>query len=292
MWITLGIIVAVFILLNLKKTRADGQLLKVHPYRKMMPFIMKGRNESIVYYDDAVDATQLLEFVKNGRESFHLDVTHCLVAAVFKGLEKNTSMNHFVSGRRLYERNSRFISFSMKRQKKNKKAKLAVVKLEDQEETFQALCERIQGTINVERSDKKTYMDKELDLFNMLPRPALNWGVKFFQMLDYYNLLPYDAFIKGDTMYTSVFIANLGSLGMKAAYHHLYEWGNCPLFMMVGKIEDRAVVVDGEIVVRPILPIRWSYDERIDDGLSSAYGMATVKHALENPFEELGSVER
>ncbi len=89
-------------------------------------------------------------------------------------------------------------------------------------------------------------------------------------------------------MYTSAFIANLGSLGMPAGYHHLYEWGTSSLFVMVGRIEERAVVENGQVVIRKILPTRYSYDERIDDGLSAAYGMQTLKRVLENPARELG----
>jgi len=198
-------------------------------------------------------------------------------------------MNQFVVGRRLYRRKHRQITFSMKRKKLDKKAKLSAVKLEmENGETFEGLCERINGNIKVERSDKKTYLDKELGFFNMVPRPIMNGAVTFLNWLDYHNLLPYGAFIKGDAMYTSCFIANLGSLGMGAAYHHLYEWGNCPLFLMFGKIEDRAVVVDGKVIVRKTMHLRWSYDERIDDGLSSSHGMAAVKRALEDPEEWLG----
>jgi hypothetical protein len=92
-------------------------------------------------------------------------------------------------------------------------------------------------------------------------------------------------------MYTSIFLANLGSLDMDPGYHHLYEWGNCPLFMMVGRIQDRPVVVDGELVVRKTLHIRWSYDERIDDGLNARFGIESVKRALEDPFVFLGCLE-
>jgi hypothetical protein len=34
--------------------------------------------------------------------------------------------------------------------------------------------------------------------------------------------------------------------------------------------------------------IRWSYDERIDDGLSARFGIDSAKHALEHPFEYFG----
>ena len=43
------------------------------------------------------------------------------------------------------------------------------------------------------------------------------------------------------------------------------------------------MVEDGEIVVRPRMPIRWSYDERIDDGLTARKGLDAVVEALEKP---------
>ena len=86
------------------------------------------------------------------------------------------------------------------------------------------------------------------------------------------------------------FIANLGSLNMRAGFHHLFEWGNCPLFMMVGRAEEKPVVVDGEVKVQKQLHIRWTYDERIDDGLSSNYGMTTFRETLEDPASVFGEL--
>jgi hypothetical protein len=290
-WITIGAIFLIWVLLNMKTSRADGTYLKAtHPYRRIMPFIMQGRNESIVYYDDYINAEKLLDYLEEAKKHFSVNPTHCCVRAVGQALQEIPPMNRFVVGRRLYKRKNRVITFSMKRKRLDKKAKLTVVRLKmEDNETFQELCERINGKISVERSEKKTYVDKELSLFTKVPRPLMNWFITFFKWLDYHNVLP-NAFIQGDGMYTSVFIANLGSVGMSAAYHHLYEWGNCPLFMMVGKIEDRPVVVDGKVTVQKTLHVRWSYDERIDDGLTSSYGMAVAKRILENPYEELGCI--
>jgi hypothetical protein len=105
--------------------------------------------------------------------------------------------------------------------------------------------------------------------------------------LDYYNVLP-ASFIVNDGLYTSMFIANLGSVGMDAGFHHLYEWGNCPLFLMAGKVEERPVVHDGAVVARKQLHVRWSYDERIEDGLTASFGIESVIRALEHPYEYFG----
>ena len=290
--IVIAVLALAWIALSLKSSRKDGRYMSgIHPYRRMMPFIMQGRNESIVYFDRFVDAEALLDYVQQARQHFEVDVTHCLVGAVAKGLEENPTMNRFISGRRLYQRKDRQVTFSMKRKKLNKEAKLATVKMTMTDgESFRDLCGRINDKVGVERSDKKTYLDKELALFTLLPRAVLNVFVRLFGWLDYHNVLPH-GFIENDGMYTSCFIANLGSVGMGAAYHHLYEWGNCPLFLMAGRIEERSVVRDGEVVVRKMLHLRYSYDERIDDGLSARFGMDTADRVLCNPFEELGGLD-
>ncbi|MFO0749308.1 MAG: 2-oxo acid dehydrogenase subunit E2 [Myxococcota bacterium] len=272
--------------------RVDGTLIpNLHPYRRLMAHIMPTRNESVVYFDTFARTAKLMQYLADVNQRFHVDITHCLVAAGAIGLAENPKMNRFVAGRRLYERNGRYVTFSMKRQKLGREAKLSAVKLEmPAGETFRSLCDRMNAHVEVERSDTKTAADKEFDLFNRLPRSVLDVAVSAFKQLDHWNLLPRD-FIQGDGMYTSMFIANLGSLGMSAGYHHLYEWGNCPLFMMVGQIEKRPLVVGDHVVPTDVMPIRYSYDERIDDGLNARFGIDAVNKALENPYEYFGCLK-
>jgi len=287
-WSLIGLVL-VWLLANAKSSRPDGDVVtKIHPYRKMLGYIMPSRNGSVVYYDEYVNVEDLLGYLEKAKGKFNANMTHCLVAACAVAMAENPKMNQFVSGRRLYKRKGAYLTFSMKREKLNKEAKLSAVKMKmDQGETFKDLCDRVNGQIKVERSGKKTYADKELGLFALIPRAVLEAAVRMFFKLDYYNLLP-KSFIENDGMFTSIFIANLGSLNMRAGFHHLFEWGNCPLFMMVGRVEEKPVVVDGEVKVQKQLHIRWTYDERIDDGLTASYGMATVNRVLENPYEWLG----
>ena len=52
-------------------------------------------------------------------------------------------------------------------------------------------------------------------------------------------------------------------------------------------IVERAVVVDGNIAVRPIMYVALSYDHRVIDGRESVGFLVAVKEALENPRELL-----
>jgi 2-oxoglutarate dehydrogenase E2 component (dihydrolipoamide succinyltransferase) len=48
-------------------------------------------------------------------------------------------------------------------------------------------------------------------------------------------------------------------------------------------IQDRAVVVDGEIVIRPMMYLALSYDHRIVDGREAVQFLVHVKQQLEDP---------
>ena len=51
----------------------------------------------------------------------------------------------------------------------------------------------------------------------------------------------------------------------------------------VGATEERAVVVDGEVVVRPTMTITGTFDHRAVDGAPAADFLQTVKELLEEP---------
>jgi hypothetical protein len=286
----IGILVILWVLAKSKKSRGDGRFIKkVHQYRQLLNYITPTRAASVVYFDEYVEADNLLNFVEIAKEKYDANMTHCLLYACKRSLEDTPSMNFFASGKRLYERNGIHFSFSMKRKKLNKKSKISAVKMKmKKDETFKQLCERVNGKINVERSGKKTYSDKEFDLLTLIPRFLLEPLVNFLNWLDHCNLLPFE-FIKGDPMFSSMFIANLGSLGMNAGFHHLYEYGNCSIFVMVGKVNEMPIVKDGKVVVKKMLHIRFSYDERIDDGLTSKSGIKTISDHLADPFNMIDS---
>lgn len=289
-------LLGLWLLANFKTSRPDGDHLPhIHPYRRMLWFIMPSRNESVVYFDDYIDATNLLGYLERVRERFPVDMTHAIVAAASMGFVETPEMNRFVAGYRMYQREGIHMAFSMKRAalqdadgKVVKKAKVSAVKQEiEPGMSFEDFCRRVDAHISRERSGVKTSADKEYSLFFRIPRPLMFRLFKMVRQLDYWNLLP-GWFLDSDPMHCSMFIANLGSLGMGAGYHHLYEWGTCPLFMMVGKLEDRPVAVDGEVVVRPMLHVRFSFDERIDDGMTAGAGIAVFKEVLLDPERGLG----
>ncbi|MES2642941.1 MAG: hypothetical protein V4850_25885 [Myxococcota bacterium] len=275
---------ALWLVVEFKTSRPDGTLLRLHPFRRILLYLLPTRADAVVFFDAYADGEALTTWLARHKEAdTGVNMTHLTVAAANIALAATPKMNRFVVGRRLYQRNARWLSFSMKRARMDREAQISTVKLNMPDgEAFLDLVARMNGGIVQERSGKKTRTDKELDLFNFFPRPILRFGAWTLKAADYYNLLP-RWYIDGDPLFTSIFIANLGSLGMGAGYHHLFEYGNCPLFIMIGKLEDRVIVRDGQPIVRPMLHLRFTYEERIEDGLNARFGIDKFVEVLENP---------
>jgi hypothetical protein len=65
----------------------------------------------------------------------------------------------------------------------------------------------------------------------------------------------------------SIFFTSMGSLGIPAVFHHLYNFGNLPIFLAFGrKYRVNELDDDGAAVSRKYLDYTFNVDERIVDG--------------------------
>lgn len=64
---------------------------------------------------------------------------------------------------------------------------------------------------------------------------------------------------------------------------------NMPQVAILGMhaIKERPVVVDGQIVIRPMMYLALTYDHRIIDGREAATFLVRVKELLEDPYRFL-----
>lgn len=273
--------------------RTDGTVIEnLSPVRTIMPYLMRGRNESIVLHDMVLDVSRTQPWLQRFNESrqgedratlFHLYLWACA-----RALHERPGLNRFVSGGRIYQRNEVSIAFAAKRAMSDHAAMVTVKLVFPKDEPFAECVARIRGSVREGRSDKERAVDKEVNLVTRLPGPILRLGVAAVRAVDNLNLLPH-AMIENDPMYSSLFAANIGSVGLDEVTHHLYEYGTCSLFGVVGKVKKRLFIGDNDQpVVREGLKIRWSFDERINDGLYCASSLDNARRVIEDPERYAG----
>jgi len=272
--------------------RSDGDLvLGEAPVRRIMPYLMRGRNESCVYQESVYRVSAARTWLKAYNRAhrpratlFHLVAYACSVV-----LQERPRLNRFVSGGRTYQRRGVFIAFVVKVAFTDD-GPGATVKLQAQPgESFPAWSARISAQVD-EARDTVRPVDREVALIMKLPGFLVRGLVGLAKGLDHWNLFP--AFmIRNDPMYSSLFLANLGSVNVSDVHHHLYEYGTTSIFGAVSVA--RAMVFPGRdgASVEPGLSVRWTFDERIDDAFSCARSLALVQKILEDPDRWLGPPE-
>ncbi len=266
-------------------SRFDGRKAKDVPnYRRILPFLMPRRNESVVYFEQTIDVENTSEWIDQFKASSgeRISVFHIALAAIAKTLHERPKLNRFVSGRSIYQRNGVWMSFGVKKSMDDD-APLSIVKREFlKEEPFVDFVRSLRDDIDVARSAQLSRVDKELKLAFKLPAPVVGLAIRLLSALDRRNLAP-RSLLADDPMYVSAFVSNLGSLKIDAAYHHLYEHGNSPLFVTVGKVAKRPMVVEGEVVARLTVQLKYSYDERIEDGFYCASSIRQIEDRIADP---------
>ncbi|MBM3672595.1 MAG: hypothetical protein FJW86_10520 [Actinobacteria bacterium] len=266
--------------------RSDGTLVRnLPPTRQVMPYLMRGRNESTVYFAQEISIAKADEFISAWNQAnpmLRVDIFHVAVWGLRDALERNPTAHRFVAGGRVYDRKGIWFSYAVKR-KLEQGAPFVVVKRRfDTDADFGAMVEGMQAeqaqTLEVEDST----IDKEVRLLMKFPgfiRRLLMAGVR---VADRMGMLP-RSYIERDPMFASAFFANMASFGMPAVYHHLYEYGTATIFVSIG----RPVAEPGSPTSGPdrrrTMTIKYAYDERAEDGLVAWFTCRRVKQILEDP---------
>ena len=248
--------------------------------RRFMPYVSPRRNDSLFYMMQQIEVEAALEYLeKRNRERppdrpitlFHLFLRSCSQALYLR-----PGVNRFVKAGRLWQRDGEWLTFSAKRELKDGSPMLTIKRrFHPTRESLDEMVDAIYAQLRASRSGRKTTSDKEMGLLLRLPGPAIRIAIWFARLGDRLGLLP-RSMIDADPLFTSLFIANLGSIDYPAGFHHLWEYGTASLFGVMGRIEPGP---QG----RRRISVAWTYDERIEDGLYSYHTLEGIRERLEHP---------
>ncbi len=271
------------------RDRPDGTRIKVPAFQGMLPYLFRSRTESAIYFKQQVNLSKTLAYIKErnrGLPAGTKNVTFfqvCLCAALQTVLQR-PQLNIFTSGYHYYQRNEIVFSFVAKKQLVDGGEEINVKIPFYPDDTIFTVSEKISSYINKHKNEDKNTNTADPGSFMKFPRPILKLIMGSFRLLDFFNLAP-GSMLKVDPMYSTMFITNVGSVGIDAPYHHLFEWGNNSIFLAIGKIKKGPMVNEktGETRITDLVDITFSFDDRIADGIYSARSIDILKNYIENP---------
>ena len=260
------------------------------PMNAVSPFIMPNRVGASNTFYATVDIGKCEELIRQMKADGMkgLGMIHILMAAYIRTVSQLPGINRFICGQRVYARKNIEICMTVKKELKLNAPETVVKLYADPQDTLQSVYELLRKEVELNKQEgDNNNMDTAARVLVSFPGLFLRFTVWVLKVFDYFGMLP-RFLTKLSPFHGSLFITNMGSLGMPPIYHHLYEFGNLPVFIaMGGKRTEYVLNKDGETEKRRLLDFTVVCDERICDGHYYATAFKKIKKLIENPEQLL-----
>ncbi len=216
--------------------------------------------------------------------------THVVARACAVMLERHPDVNVTLRGRRAWQRSSVdvFLQVAVPGEDGVGSTELSGVKIEGaQDLSLEAIARVVGERVERARKGQDQALNRSRAGMGAIPRRFLGPVLRFMRWLMVDLNLDMKLIGVARDPFGSIGVTNVGSLGIDTAFAPLYPIGGPAIQVTVGAVKDRAVVVDGEVVARPILRIGGAFDHRVVDGYHLAVLAKELRSLLEDEIDEL-----
>ncbi len=266
--------------------RSDGRRIKhKDPILRLIPYIMPKRYDAQVFFDDDLVLDECEKLIKSLRKEGHRVLfLHIVLAAILRTMVEFPKANRFVVGRKVYARNEYTYSFAMKKAFTVEADETVVkVRLNADDTLFDVVDKINQAIVDNRQESNQNETDKAAKILNLMPGFLLRFAVFIIRRLDNHRLMP-KFLINASPFHSSAFVTDLGSLGIKPVYHHIYDFGTTSFFIAFGTKEKHLdLTKENEVKKLRKMSLKIAVDERICDGYYFAQTIKRLKSHIKNP---------
>ena len=266
--------------------RADGRRIRSTPaIDQISPYIMVNRTGASNLFAESVEVTELERYVlRKRREGLSgFGMSHVIIAAYVRTVAKYPALNRFVAGQKVYSRGEDIVLSMTVKKELDLSSPDTVIKVHlDPHDTAEDVYRKFGAKVEeAKNTPLESNMDNTAGIMTLIPGVVLKFVVWLLKTLDYFGLIP-GFLLEISPFHGSAYFTSMVSLGIRPVYHHLFDFGNIPVFCAFGKKRRVTELVDGEAVTRKYVDLKFSLDERICDGYYYAslikYFVRILKH--------------
>ena len=268
--------------------RVDGRRIRtLPPVNQISPYIMVERNTASNLFEQAFEITNVDRYIRAKRREglTNFGITHVFLAAYCRAVAKYPGVNRFIAGQKVYSRGED-IQFCMtiKKEMTTEGAETEIkLHLSPRDTSYDVYKKMNDEVAKVKNTPLDAGVDNAAYALTFIPGVVLKFVVWLLKTLDYFGLLP-KFLLEISPFHGSVFFTSMGSLGIPPVYHHLYDFGNLPVFGSFGcKRKALEVQEDGTVVLRKYVDFRFTLDERTVDGFYYAAFLKYFKRLIQHP---------
>ncbi len=268
--------------------RPDGRRIRSMPaMSQVSPYIMVSRVGSMNFFADSFEITHIERYIRQKRREglTNFGITHVLLATYVRTLCKYPALNRFLAGQKVYSRGSDIQYCMTVKKDMTVESPDTVIKVHlTQTDTAEDVYHKFNAAVEeAKKQSEDSSFDNVAAALTLIPGVFLKFTVWLLKLLDYFGLLP-KFLLEVSPFHGSLFFTSMGSLGIPPIYHHLYNFGNLPVFGAFG-CKRRALELqeDGTLVQRKFVDVKFTMDERIADGFYYAAFFKAYKRLLRTP---------
>ncbi len=266
--------------------RYDGwRVRKVDALFSVVPFILPKRTDSEVFFAVKIPIDSIENFVREHKKEMPgLSIMDVVIASLIRLISQRPYLNRFIVWNKIFARNHVSFSIAIKRSMtidgEETVIKPYYLPTDSLQDVVRKTNQELQNNQQVGQENSSDAISK---FMGYLPDFLLRSVIFSIKQLDRIGLMP-KLFFEASPFHTSVFLTNLGSIGIESIYHHLYEFGTCSAFASMGKKSSKKVVNnDGTIKTMKTIELKFVLDERICDGFYYASAIRLLEKILANP---------
>ena len=267
--------------------RKDGRRVRtMSPMSYVIPYIMRTRNDAQNQIADTIDITEADKFLREMRAKGYksISVLHVFIAAYIRAISMRPGINRFCSGQKIYHRNTIEINMAVKKEMSLDAPDTMIKVRFEPTDTITDVYEKFNAVVEKATAEgSNTDFDKTARWLARLPGILFRGTVRLLEFLDYHGWLP-QALLDVSPFHGSMIITSMGSLGIPPIYHHLYNFGNLPVFISYGlKYHKNVMNANGAVERRTMIDVKVVTDERICDGFYFASALKLIRKFVASP---------
>ena len=269
--------------------RTDGRRVRtLSPMAQITAYFQVERNTCSNLFEESFEISHVERYIRQKRREGYTDfgLTHVLLAAYVRGVAKYPQLNRFISGQKVFSRGEDIQYCMVVKKEMSVDSPDTSIKIHlNPQDTAVDVYNKLNAAVESVKATQE--LDSRLDdlimAFTLIPSIFMKFTVWFLKLLDYFGLLP-RFLLELSPFHGSLFFTSMGSLGIRPIYHHLYDFGNLPVFAAFGmKRKAYEVTEDGSVVQRKYIDVKFVVDERIVDGYYYATFFKYYKRLIAHP---------
>src|SRR5262245_5639798 len=257
-------------------------------WRRVAVHTWRPPRDPSVYAIVDVPVQGALAYIDKVREATgaHITVTHMVARAVALGIRAFPQMNGIVARRRIMLRDSVDIFIQVATEGGRDLSGFKVVRAD--EKAVVEISREVEQRVELLRTRRDKQVERTKSVLDRIPMPILGPVMRTIAYLIYDLDLDLSRLGIVKDEFGSAMVSNIATFGLTTAMAPLVPFDRTPLVGLVGQVEQRAVVEDGHVAVRPMLTLGVTFDHRFMDGYQGGKMADLMRAYMSDPEQYEG----